>query len=161
MDASLNGPINAGRKILATYFFEGNGSSAQTVYEGQGVCFNSDYGTATESKPERHARVELPSSGNKIHFAGVLAQNYSIPADGRFVQVYEPGSVCNIRCAAGQSATVNSTLLECTYTAGTWKTATNTAKGVADALQSITGGSAALLCLAYLRVGDPCVGLAD
>ncbi len=160
MDCSINGPLDLPQQKKAEVWFEGTGT-AQTVYQGQGVCYNSDYGTATASTPARYNRVELPASGNKTHFAGVLESNYTIPATGRLVTILLPGSVCTIRLAAGQSTTIGVTAVECTYTAGTWKTASNAGKGVAIALQTITGSGAVQNCLAVLEEGLPSVGLAD
>jgi hypothetical protein len=59
------------------------------------------------------------------------------------------------------SATVGATDLECTYTAGTWKAASHSGKGVATALQTITGDSTVLDCLAVLQEGLQGGGLAD
>ena len=163
MDGSLNGYIKQNNNVKKCCWFEGNGATAQTLYEGQGVCFNSDYGTATEVDGRRYNRVELPKDGNKTHFAGVLLRDYTIPAGGGMVEIAVPSnnSVCNILLAIGVSAVVGETLFECTYTAGTWKAATNTGQGCAVALQTVTGGAAALLCQAVLCEGLPATGLAD
>ncbi len=164
MDQSLNAYIKQGNTKTLWLWIEGTGS-VQTLYEGQGMCYNFNYnrssGAATDSVPERYNRIELPSAGNKIHFAGVLACDVSVPKTGTLVEVNAPGSVCVIRLAIGVSTTVGVTIVECTYTAGTWKAATNTGKGVAIALQTITGSGAVQQCLAVLEEGLPSVGLAD
>jgi len=156
-DQSINAPLKKGSVKSAWVWFEG----ATALKEGQGVCCNSDYGTDTDSDARRMNRVEMPSADNKTFFAGVAARNYSAKAGGQMIEIYEPGSVCTILVAIGVSAVVGVTALECTYVAGTFKAATNNGKGVATALQTITGGAAALPCLAVLREGLPSVGLAD
>ncbi len=165
MDQSLNAYIKQGNTKTLWLWIEGTGS-VQTLYEGQGMCYNYNYnrsgGAATDSVPERYNRIELPSSDNKAHFAGVLACDVSVPKTGTLVEVNGPGSVCVIRVAAGVSAAIgDETLLECTYTAGTFKAASNTGKGCANAIQTITGGGDPLQCLAVLQEGLPSVGLAD
>ena len=154
MDVSLNAPQKKGLCKTGWYWFEGNGSSTQTLYEGMGVCRNSDYGTATAADARRSNRVELPKDGNDLHFVGVLARDYSIPSSGTMVEVYEPGSVCNVRCKIGEDATINSTVLVCVQDTGLWEPyGSETGKGTARALQTITGGAAALNCLVVLEEG--------
>ncbi len=165
MDQSLNAYIKQGNTKVIWVWYEGNGSSNQSVLEGQGVNYNFNFtrtgGAVTDSVPDRYNRVEAPSAGNKIHFAGTLARDYTVPANGTLVEVNAPGSVCTIRLAAGVSTTVGVTIVECTYTAGTFKAASNTGKGVAIALQTITGDGNIQQCLAVLQEGLPSVGLAD
>ena len=165
MDQSLNAYIKQGNTKTLWLWIEGTGS-VQTLYEGQGMCYNYDYnrsgGAATDSVPERYNRIELPSSDNKAHFAGVLACDVTVPKTGTLVEVNAPGSVCNVRLAIGVSTAIGSeTLVECTYTAGTFKAASNTGKGCANAIQTITGSGAVQLCLVVLQEGLPSVGLAD
>ncbi len=164
MDQSLNAYIKQGNTKSLWLWIEGTGS-VQSLKQGQGMCYNFDYnrsgGAATDSVPERYNRIELPSTGNKTHFAGVLACDVSVPKTGTLVEVYGPGSVCVILTALDVTATVGSTILECTYDAGTWKAASNTGKGVATALQTITATGAVQQCLAVLQEGLPSVGLAD
>jgi len=157
MDTSLNGPLKQARVQKAVVWFEGD----TALTEGQGVCYNSDYGTATVADARRMSHVELPANGNKTFFAGVAVRNYSARSGGQMIEICEPGSVCTILLAIGVSSVVGVTALECTYVAGTFKAATNNGKGVATALQTVTGGAAVLPCLALLREGLPSVGLAD
>jgi hypothetical protein len=163
MDCSVNGPQKLNNGAKKSVWFEGNGSTAQTVYEGQGVCYNFDYGTAASADGHRYNRVEVPSSGNKTHFAGVLLSGATIPAGGSVVEIATPTgqTVCNVLLAIGESTTIGATRVECTYTAGTWKAASNTGQGTAIALQTITGGAAVQLCQAVLCEGLPATGLAD
>ena len=152
--SALNGPLQQHRKKIGWYWFTGNGSTSQTLYEGMGVCLNSDLGTATADDAKRGNTVELPKDGNDLHFVGVLSRDYTIPADGTFVEVNEPGSVCVVRCKTNESTTINSTILVCVQDTGLWEAyGSETGKGTARCLQTITGGAAALDCLVVLEEG--------
>jgi hypothetical protein len=152
--SSINAPLDSPDANLKQVWFKGSGSS-QTVYKGQGVCYQIDYGTATDDEPSRYNRVELPDSTNHSHFAGVLAAGYTIPSGGRLVDIYVPGSVCYILALAGESATSGSTVLQVNYgnNYGKFTAESDTGKGCATALQTITGDSSDLLCLAVLQEG--------
>ena len=165
MDQSLNAYIKQGNTKSLWLWIEGTGS-VQTLYQGQGMCYNYDYnrsgGAATDSVPERYNRIEIPSSDNKAHFAGVLACDVTVHKTGTLVEVNGPGSVCSVLVAVGVTTVISDeTLLECTYTAGTFKAASNTGKGCANAIQSVAGDSDTHLILAVLQEGLPSVGLAD
>ena len=152
---SINAYNKKGNTLSIWVWFEGNGATAVQVYEGQGVVYDALYATTalpiTVANPQRYNRVLLPTSTLAAHFAGVLAADYIIPAGGSLVQVYIPGSVCNIRVVA--SGTINSTVYECCYTGGNWKAASHTGKGVAKCLQSVTYSATPLKCLAVLDEG--------
>lgn len=156
MNVGNDGPLGLANVNQKDVWFAGTGS-AQTVNEGQGVCYNFDYGTATTAEPRRYNEVELPagSSGNESHFAGVLAKDYTIPAGGRVVTIYGPGSVCYVLTLAGESATIGTTVLQFNYgnNYGLFTAESDTGKGCATALQTITGGASNQLCLAYLQEG--------
>jgi hypothetical protein len=156
MNKSVNAPIKQANKSLLFVWFEGNGSSAVSVYEGQGVCYNWDYGTAASEDFRRTNRVELPTILNARYFAGVLARNYTIPSGGRMVEVYAPGSTCNILSKA--STTIGVGILTCTAGgtyAGYWKYAGFEGEGSAVPLQTIDRSSTAGLCEAKLQEGVP------
>jgi hypothetical protein len=154
MDVSINAPLKKGKERLGVYWFEGNGSTVQSLKEGQGVCMNSDYGTATAVDARRSNHVELPEDANDLFFVGVLARDYSIPIDGTMVEVLEPDSVCTILLGIGVSTVVGVTKLVCQQTTGLWVADTvESGKGTAYALQTITGGAAVLPCLAALEQG--------
>ena len=155
MDHSNNAPLKQARTNTAWVWFDGD----TALKEGQGVCFNFDYGTATAPEAQRYNRVELPAAGNAAHFAGVAAREYAAKVGGQFIEINLPGSVCKVLVAAGVSATVGATALVCSHTGtpGSFIAVTvatpETGKGCAVALQSITGGASALKCLAVLSEG--------
>jgi len=156
MDCSVNGPQSLGNVKQLDVWFEGNGSTAQTVYEGQGVCYNWDYGTASAASAERYNRVELPSILNARWFAGVLAQGYTVPATGRVVTIYAPGSVCNILSRVSNTVGVGLTTCEAggDY-AGYFNLGGLEGEGSAVVAQTIDRSSASGLCLAKLQTGLP------
>lgn len=105
--------IAATRKNTRTVFFTG----ATALYEGMGVCFERDHTTtatgqtATDPNGKRDNRVELPNADNNADFAGVVARDYSAKSVGQNIEIYEPGSVCNI--AVLDPTVVNVTKLTC------------------------------------------------
>jgi len=155
-DVSINAPLGLGNVEQLDVWFEGNGSTAQTLYEGMGVCYNWDYGTAATSTPARYNRVELPTILNARYFAGVLSQNYVIPAGGRVVTIYGPSSVCRIRSRVSNTIGVGLTTCEAggTY-AGYWNLGGFEGEGSAVPLQTIDRSSTAGLVLAKLQEGPP------
>lgn len=86
-------------------------SGTTALVEGQGVCYDRDYGTATSVDGIRDTRVELPTTTNGRNFAGVTAKAYSSNSAGQWIEIYEPGSVCKV--AINLATTVNSTTLSC------------------------------------------------
>jgi len=98
------------RKIQRRVWLTG---TAGAVYlRGTGVCYNRDYGTATENEGERDSRVEKPSTTNNRSFAGVLDATYTIPSTGEIqVTINEPGSICDI--AIGVDTVVNTGMINC------------------------------------------------
>ncbi|GAG19484.1 unnamed protein product, partial [marine sediment metagenome] len=59
MDASLNGYEKQNNAKIGWVWFEGT----TALLEGQGVCYNFDYGTAPGSADgRRYNRVELPAT---------------------------------------------------------------------------------------------------
>jgi len=131
------------------------GSTA--LYKGMGVCYNSDYGTAATREPSRRNRVELPSTSNNQHFAGVAAHNYSAVTGGQMIEIYPPGSVCDVYLY-GPSVTVNSGRVTCqaggTYAGYFTRTGGFAGEGSAVPLQTIDGASGDT-CLALLETGEP------
>lgn len=156
MDCSINSPLALGNVKQLDVWFEGNGASAQTVLEGQGVCYNWDYGTAATRTPARYNRVELPTILNARHFAGVLAQGYTVPAGGRVVTIYAPGSVCNVLSRVANTIGVGLTTCEAggTY-AGYFNLGGFEGEGTAVPLQTVDRSSTAGLVLAKLQEGPP------
>ena len=76
-------------------------SGSTALRKGIGVCYDYDYqdptdGAATDKEERRRTYVELPSSTNAMYFAGVTAHSYSAVTGGQMIEIYEPGSVCEI-----------------------------------------------------------------
>ncbi|KKL26906.1 hypothetical protein LCGC14_2390580, partial [marine sediment metagenome] len=91
---ALNGHIDQANFVLATVWYETNAA----LIEGQAVCYNYDYtgGGATVAEGSRSNRVESVSATNAQWFAGVSSAEYSAVSGGQFIDIYLPGSVCNI-----------------------------------------------------------------
>jgi hypothetical protein len=152
---NVNGPLDVAPVRQKDVWFTGNGSTAQTVYKGQGVCYYFDYGTATSTEVSRYNRVELPDSSNNAHFAGVLASGYTVPAGGCVVTIYEPGSVCEVLTLSGEAATIGSSVLQFNYgdNFGLFTAETDDGIGCATALRTVSDAGANQLCLSVLQEG--------
>jgi len=87
-NASINAPIAAVDGILKTCWYAGT----DALFKGEGLCYNTDYGTATTADSSRANRVERPTASNNSAFAGVLALDYDASSVGQFVDIYVPGS---------------------------------------------------------------------
>ena len=81
-------PIQDGNAVRESVWYGG----VDALYEGEAVCFNTDYGTATSFDGNRANRVERPSTSNNQSFAGVAARDYSANSGGQFVEINCPGS---------------------------------------------------------------------
>ena len=82
--------INQSRgKVLMVLY---GGTDALKI--GEGVCYNTDFGTAGDAEASRCNRVERPSVSNNKAFAGVAVHNTKAQPAGRFIEIYEPGSRC-------------------------------------------------------------------
>jgi len=64
--------------------------------KGQGVCYDSDRGTAATRDETRNAYVELPNSGNNYSFAGVCTRAYTAQANGQMIEIWTPGGLAEI-----------------------------------------------------------------
>ncbi len=119
-------------------------ATAGTYYQGTGVCYDRDYGTAADSDGSRDKRVEVPSTSNNLRFAGVLDATVVVPSTGYCqVTINEPGSVCQV--AVGSDTTVDVTVLNCMAGSGSpgrfrADTGTSLGRGAALALQTTTDG---------------------
>lgn len=152
MDMSVNGPQKQARTISECVWFEG----PTALKEGQGVCYNSDYGVATAADARRYNRVELPSQANARSFAGVAAREYAAHAGGQLVEIFRPGSVCNI--LANANLTISSGLITCQAggaLAGYFTRAGFDGEGSAVPAQTVDRSATAGKCLALLCVGSP------
>lgn len=149
---ALNAHIAKADQTPLWVWFEGT----TALLEGQGVCYNWDYGTATDYEGKRSNRVELPSITNSRWFAGVSARNYGASSVGQFIEILAPGSFCNILSKA--STTIGVGRLTCeaggTY-AGYFRYAGFSGSGSAVPLQTVDRSTTAGKCFAYLEVGSP------
>lgn len=111
MDHSVNGPQKMGNLIIEEVWFEGT----DALKKGEGLCYNTDYGTAADFDGRRCNRVERPSLSNNDAFAGVVEQDYFAKSAGQRVRICVPGSK-GVPIALGVAAVINTGLL--TFTAG-------------------------------------------
>lgn len=155
---ALNGPLGLAAKIQKTVWF--GGSTA--LNEGQGLCWNWDYGTAATKEPSRANRVEVPAILNAPYFAGVADQAYSAKSGGQFITINLPGSICNIWSAFSNVRGVGVTTFEVGTggdAAGSFGRAGFPGRGSATPLQTADGSSSAVVCLAYLHDGEQSGGI--
>jgi hypothetical protein len=151
MDYSLNGHIDQGNIRKAAVWFNGSGA----LVEGQGLCYNWDYGTAGTREPRRGNEVELPTILNARYFAGVTARAYNARTGGQLVEIHLPGSVCNVM--TGVDTVIGVGRITCQAGAGGdgaghFGDAGFAGQGSAVPLQTVTAGAGSL-CLARLEEG--------
>jgi hypothetical protein len=137
MDASTNAPIQAANVRTEWVRYEGT----DILRQGEAVCYNSDYGTATVFDGRRHNHVERPSTANNMAFAGVAARDYSAKASGQFIEIYTPGSK-GVLVALGVDTVLNTGVLAFTVgsgsAAGRWVAGKEKGRGAAKPKQTIT-----------------------
>lgn len=156
-DRSINAYDKLGNVLSEWVWFEGS----TALLEGQGVCRNWDYGTATASDSRRMNRVEVPTILNAPYFAGVAARDYSAVSGGQLIEIYLPGSVCEILCKVSATIGVGHYTCEAggTY-AGYFRVEGFQGQGSAVPLQTIDRSSTAGTVLARLQEG-PQSGLVE
>ena len=110
-DQSVNAPQASPNPIVEWVWYEGT----DALLEGEAVCYNTDYGTATTRTPERANRVERPSLSNNKAFAGVAARDYAARSTGQLIEIYVPGSK-GVNVALNVDTVIDTGLL--TFTAG-------------------------------------------
>lgn len=151
MQKSVNAPTKQAPVIPQWVWF--GGSTA--LSEGQGVCYYFDYGTADEIDGRRLNHVELPSITNARYFAGVAARDYSAKTGGQFIEIYGPGSACNILAKA--DCTLGTGILTCeaggTY-AGYFRYAGFEGEGSAVPLQTVDRSETAGKVFSLLQTGN-------
>lgn len=137
-----------GRVYPRRVFFSGTGA----LVKGQGLCYDQDYTSsvdgeaATDPCERRRTRVELPTTSNNRAFAGVTAYAYAAKASGQWVEIYEPGSVCEV--AIGVDTVLDTTILTCscsTADAGRFTQPGFMGRGAAVALQTRAGANGKLI----------------
>jgi hypothetical protein len=112
MDFSKNSHVKDQLLIRATVWYAGT----DAIQEGEGLCYNTDYGTAANADGRRSAFVERPSASNNKAFAGVAARSYTAKSGGQFVEINQPGSK-GVNIALGADTTIDTGFLN--FTAGT------------------------------------------
>ncbi len=150
---SLNAYEKQENRIPAWVWFSGTTALA----EGQGVCYDWDYGTPTAKDGRRFNRVEVPAILNARYFAGVAARAYSAKSGGQLIEINVPGSVCNILLA--KTSVIGAGVVTCeaggTY-AGYFRLSGFEGEGSAVPLQTVVGTTGSpLVCLAKLQEGIP------
>lgn len=139
----------ASRRVWAT--------TTTAILRGQAFCYDRDYGTAANLEGRRDTFVELPDTSNNMAFAGVAAYAYAADASGQMIEIYEPGSVCQI--LADQTCVVsfdNYLTFAISATAaenGIFGVAGFLGRGTARVLQTVDRGSVDGTVLAELLTG--------
>jgi len=111
MDKSTNSHVADSNRIIEWVWYAGT----DAIKEGEGFCYNTDYGTATAVDGRRCNYVERPSLSNNMDFAGVSARNYSASSTGQFIEINCPGSR-GVKVALGVDSVIDTGLL--TFVAG-------------------------------------------
>lgn len=160
-DVSINAPTKQNPTISKWVWYESNAA----LTEGEAVCYNWDYtgSGATYSDARRVNHVETPTTLNAQWFAGVAARNYSAVSTGQLIEIYCPGSVCNILCGKDTNTEVGVGLLTFDVTAtfkGEFRYEGLPGAGSAQPLQTTTGdASSPGKCLALLQEGPQSGGV--
>jgi len=149
-DRSVNAYEKQPHGDIEWVWFEGS----TALLEGQGVCYNWDYGTVSAADGRRCNRVELPTILNARWFAGVAARKYSATTGGQFIEIFKPGSLCNVLSKA--STTIGVGRLTCeaggTY-AGYFRLAGFPGRGSCVPMQTVNRATTAGKCQALLEEG--------
>jgi hypothetical protein len=150
---ALNAYEKQSPSITEHVWFMGTGA----LLEGQAVCYNFDFGTAADVDGRRGNRVEPPSTTNNLYFAGVAARDYPANAAGatrpQLIEIYTPGSWCNVRSAASTTLGVGRLTFDITAvvaTNGLFKYEGLEGEGSCVPLQTVDRSSTAGLCFARL-----------
>lgn len=143
-------------------------TGSDTLGEGYCLCYDRDYGTASEADIDRAVRVEKPAAGNLRHFAGVVAAEDAGRTGPCWVTVVEPqpnpGRLVAVH--TDQACVLGTTALAVTadsYAAGAPGA---DAPAIATAFQTVDRGGTAGVVLAQLegvsRLGtDPAAGVSQ
>lgn len=128
-------PVTKPRKV----FYTGD----DALDKGIGLCYERDATSpdaATVASGWRDNRVELPNQSNNNDFAGVTAKAYRAVTGGQWIEIYEPGSVCEI--AVGMDTVSGTTILTCSAglsgDRGRFTWGGYMGRGTAKALQTVT-----------------------
>jgi hypothetical protein len=157
---AINAPLAVANGRKATVWY----SSTTVLKEGQAVCYNWDYATtavpATLYDGSRLNRVENPTSLNAQFYAGVAACDYPAESGGQMIDIYLPGSLCNIYVAASTVIGVGMlTFSVDAATVGQWISAGLPGEGSAIPMQTTTYVATAQKCMALTMTGQPSGGV--
>ena len=177
MDISVNAPTKLMPTVSKWVWFSGS----EALLEGQAVCYDFNYNSPEEVVAEttqedadarRANHVELPSTTNAQWFAGVSARKYSAKTNGQFIEIYTPGSVCNILILVGDvdcgthllTFDVTDGGTDATDYRGYFRYAGLPGEGSAVTLQDVdaselTDAGDGVTCQALLQVGPPSGGV--
>ena len=111
MDQSTNGPIKMANAITGWVMYSGT----DALKEGEGLCYDTNYGTAASRDCRRNNVVERPSTSNNMAFAGVVARDYPASPTGQFIEINLPGSR-GVNVALGVNTVIDTGIL--TFQAG-------------------------------------------
>jgi len=112
MATHVQGPNGGIQKKIRVFF-----TGATELKPGFGLCYDKNYlttkegQTATDAWGTRTSAVAVPDATNNGDFAGVTTQRYGAEALGQWINIYEPGSFCNV--LAGADTVVGVTMLTC------------------------------------------------
>lgn len=119
-------------KLLMAYF-----TGDDELKAGYGLCFDSDYGTASEVEGERAYRVEQASQDNNLNFAGVVHPSCHGKTGPCEVMLIVPEDGIPLPVWTDQDCTILETLL--TLQVGTYKFVAGglRGRGTVKALQTV------------------------
>lgn len=151
--------------LTVKFFF--TGSTALT--KGMGLCYDRVYYSSatgeavTNSFADRCKKVALPSQSNNLSFAGVVSKDYAAVTGGQYVEIYVPGSVCDVLSVDSATTIGHNNFLWCIAggtNAGKWTAVTPgfSGKGQAKVMQTT---SATGTVLVELIDGDQESGLVE
>jgi len=155
-DRSLNAHVKKGRVFPEFVYFAGT----TALVKGQGLCWNWDYGTAADVDYRRDNYVEVPSITNSRHFAGVTARAYTAKSTGQWVEIYGPGSCCEIALYGTPAIVAGSNVVIGCQAGGTYAGYFTRigfeGEGSAVPLQTVDASAPEVLyCQAKLQIGKP------
>lgn len=147
---ALNAHVKQSRTISVFLWF--NADTA--LKEGQGVCYDYNYGTAADYDARRFNHVEVPTILNAQYFAGVAARPYAAVIGGQFIEIFLPGSICNIWTTVDTVIGVGTLTVQAAgANAGMFTSAIGLeGRGTAEVMQTVTAGSGSL-AMARLQDG--------
>ncbi|KKK88294.1 hypothetical protein LCGC14_2744640, partial [marine sediment metagenome] len=148
---------------------------AGTAKEGYAMCYNFDAfdvtaENVTQTTPAiskadfndaRRVMVEPPNTGNNMHFAGVVSYKSDGVVGPNWIEIYEPGSICDIYasvdCDHGSSGVSPNSWQVLTFdvnlttaSSGKWRDHGLPGSGAAVVLQDVSRASTNGLIMAEL-----------